>query len=306
MLFFKQGNANRRGNDRELREMITEAEKLTREVRHVPVSHEELNRLEFEISDVRASFPQLNFTSASGVAEELNDLFSSLMNPLEALDLPAMLPGDLLHINIPQTPPEQFQLPPGLGDFNDEEEIPGPQQPADDTEFDIPPEQPNISDLPGPFEPSDLPESPEKGRRDSRKSSKGGALGDDSRFSVGPLQHSIDIPGGSQDEQRLVPVESISKRTSVMQKFLEKSFKESEELSYQKLVENRKRSTVAQTFFELLVLKSRNIVDLKQEQPYGEILITKTVISSIFFFFYAKFLIFYLGKFCCPCLEIIT
>lgn len=61
-----------------------------------------------------------------------------------------------------------------------------------------------------------------------------------------------------------------------MQKFLEKSFKESEELSYQKLVENRKRSTVAQTFFELLVLKSRNIIDLKQEQPYGEILITKT------------------------------
>lgn len=38
--------------------------------------------------------------------------------------------------------------------------------------------------------------------------------------------------------------------------------------------------TVAGTFFELLVLKSRNLIDLEQDEPYADIRIKKTVISS--------------------------
>ena len=39
----------------------------------------------------------------------------------------------------------------------------------------------------------------------------------------------------------------------------------------------KKVHTVAGTFFELLVLKSRNLIDLDQEEPYADILIQKTV-----------------------------
>jgi chromatin segregation and condensation protein Rec8/ScpA/Scc1 (kleisin family) len=35
--------------------------------------------------------------------------------------------------------------------------------------------------------------------------------------------------------------------------------------------------TVAVAFFELLVLKSNKLIDLQQDEPYGDIIITKTV-----------------------------
>jgi chromatin segregation and condensation protein Rec8/ScpA/Scc1 (kleisin family) len=43
------------------------------------------------------------------------------------------------------------------------------------------------------------------------------------------------------------------------------------------LVAGQPKKVVAGTFFEFLVLKTRNRIDLKQEQPYGDILVSKTV-----------------------------
>lgn len=82
-----------------------------------------------------------------------------------------------------------------------------------------------------------------------------------------------------------------------MHKFLSSSFgKEKMQLNYLEMIVEKKRNTgkntifffllkifieVVGTFFELLVLKSRNIIDLQQEIPYGDIIIKKTV-KSIF------------------------
>lgn len=42
-------------------------------------------------------------------------------------------------------------------------------------------------------------------------------------------------------------------------------------------IRGKKAHTVAGTFFELLVLKTKDHIDLKQEAPYADILISKTV-----------------------------
>jgi len=46
-------------------------------------------------------------------------------------------------------------------------------------------------------------------------------------------------------------------------------------------VAGQPKKVVAGTFFEFLVLKTRNRIDLKQEQPYGDILVSKTVLIPI-------------------------
>lgn len=41
-------------------------------------------------------------------------------------------------------------------------------------------------------------------------------------------------------------------------------------------MQKKNRKTVAGAFFQLLVLKSLNYVDLKQPEPYADITVTKT------------------------------
>jgi len=48
-------------------------------------------------------------------------------------------------------------------------------------------------------------------------------------------------------------------------------------ITYRTLVEGKTRHIVAGTFFELLALKGKGVVELKQDTPYGEIEIAKTV-----------------------------
>jgi chromatin segregation and condensation protein Rec8/ScpA/Scc1 (kleisin family) len=50
-----------------------------------------------------------------------------------------------------------------------------------------------------------------------------------------------------------------------------------EVLKYQDMVDGKLRKTVAGTFFELLVLKTMDVIDVRQDQPYGDIFVTKTV-----------------------------
>lgn len=83
-----------------------------------------------------------------------------------------------------------------------------------------------------------------------------------------------------EEHRRHVPApiaahKSVTKRTLTMHKFLTKNFEQKEKLQYFDLVKNKKRSTAAQMFFELLVLKTRDCVDVTQDSPYGDITITK-------------------------------
>eukprot|EP00005_Dracoamoeba_jomungandri_P009776 CAMPEP_0174274052 /NCGR_PEP_ID=MMETSP0439-20130205/56771_1 /TAXON_ID=0 /ORGANISM="Stereomyxa ramosa, Strain Chinc5" /LENGTH=519 /DNA_ID=CAMNT_0015365609 /DNA_START=12 /DNA_END=1571 /DNA_ORIENTATION=- len=73
---------------------------------------------------------------------------------------------------------------------------------------------------------------------------------------------------------------SDSKNFQLMMKYLKKQFGEAEhegrsELSFSELVEGRKKRVVAGTFFEMLVLKTKNRINLEQDVPYGDITITK-------------------------------
>lgn len=43
------------------------------------------------------------------------------------------------------------------------------------------------------------------------------------------------------------------------------------------MLKGRTRSTAAKCFFEILVLKSKDIIETKQTQPYGDIIISKSV-----------------------------
>ena len=89
-----------------------------------------------------------------------------------------------------------------------------------------------------------------------------------------------------------VELQAWTERSVRMVHYLDKKFSEAEkqgerQLSLQSLVKDKSRRVVAGTFFEFLVLKTKNLIDLKQDEPYGEIKLTKTVchISSSFLFF---------------------
>ena len=244
----------------EMRNYINDTEILERELLYVPTTKEQMERLSFEYADTDDTFHQFSIMAPSGVAPEISDLFTSATNLFD--DLPQVDYGDE-DLGQPISP-EPFHLP-------------------DDIGYDEPHNMPDMPDMPfndfGGDRSLSPPDSPEVGRKatsfETNEPFPGAGEGD-SRFSVGG--DVIPASSTSMDgPEELVPHQSFSKRTSVMHKFLEKSFKnDDEELVYQDLVRNKKRSTVAQTFFECLVLKSRNVIDLHQEQPYGDIIISKT------------------------------
>eukprot|EP01116_Phalansterium_solitarium_P021990 TRINITY_DN7087_c0_g1_i3.p1 TRINITY_DN7087_c0_g1~~TRINITY_DN7087_c0_g1_i3.p1 ORF type:complete len:519 (+),score=257.64 TRINITY_DN7087_c0_g1_i3:169-1725(+) len=72
--------------------------------------------------------------------------------------------------------------------------------------------------------------------------------------------------------------DSWSERTKRMHKFLSTTFEAqaADTLSYNELVRGKVRKTVVGTFFELLVLKTRDVVQLEQHQPYGDITVSRT------------------------------
>ena len=47
-------------------------------------------------------------------------------------------------------------------------------------------------------------------------------------------------------------------------------------MSYQDFVRGKNRRPVVGCFFELLVLKTQGVIDLEQNDPYGEITIKQT------------------------------
>lgn len=53
-------------------------------------------------------------------------------------------------------------------------------------------------------------------------------------------------------------------------------FGEEDELSFNTLTKHQTRSEAAKVFYDLLVLKSKSLVDIQQQMPRGDIAITST------------------------------
>jgi len=68
----------------------------------------------------------------------------------------------------------------------------------------------------------------------------------------------------------------LKNRTSTALKILRSKMGDSDSISFSSLTNSVARGPVAATFFELLVLKSKGLIDLEQNESYGEILIKKT------------------------------
>jgi len=100
-------------------------------------------------------------------------------------------------------------------------------------------------------------------------------------------------PGSPPGERSYVPPDSppqvsipppretalvvINPNTHKMLTFLRREFKASgEPLSFESMVGGRERFTVSRAFFELLVLKTGNFINLEQNAPYQDIKIFKT------------------------------
>jgi cohesin complex subunit SCC1 len=103
-----------------------------------------------------------------------------------------------------------------------------------------------------------------------------------------PLEDRTGVSKPEPSEQEEVPAEEIpsaerkvviTKRTSAMHEFLSRKFTEAgvkTALSFNSLFETKSRHAAAIAFFELLNIKSKDCIDVKQKEPYGDLLIKKT------------------------------
>ena len=73
---------------------------------------------------------------------------------------------------------------------------------------------------------------------------------------------------GGADSTKLLP------RTKAMQTLLRRELKDKEEICFQDLAEGESRHGVAGCFFELLVLKTKGLIELNQDEAYGSIVVT--------------------------------
>jgi len=81
-----------------------------------------------------------------------------------------------------------------------------------------------------------------------------------------------------EEEEEEVKGLVITHRTAAVHQFLTKNFDESGNvpLSFLGLIKDKRLSTVAITFFELLNIRSKNCINCQQDQFYGDIIISKT------------------------------
>jgi len=98
-------------------------------------------------------------------------------------------------------------------------------------------------------------------------------------FHFDPQLEPIEVSVREEREKEgleLVPVTSVSARTIKILQFLHgKLVPPTAYLIFRELVQGKRRKTVAGTFFELLVLKSKDRIQVEQSEPFGDIIITK-------------------------------
>jgi cohesin complex subunit SCC1 len=79
-----------------------------------------------------------------------------------------------------------------------------------------------------------------------------------------------------QEELRRTYVESgITDRTLKVMNIFNEAFKAQTEINLNKMIEGKKRITAARCFYEVLVLKTKNFIDVRQESPYADIVIRR-------------------------------
>ena len=68
----------------------------------------------------------------------------------------------------------------------------------------------------------------------------------------------------------------LTRRTVKMMSQLRAGFEVADELSYNDLTRNKSRRTAAACLFELLVLKTKDYVEIVQDAPFADITVTPT------------------------------
>ena len=68
---------------------------------------------------------------------------------------------------------------------------------------------------------------------------------------------------------------SMTDRTGKVLNIFNETFKTQDEINLNKMVAGKKRITAARCFYEVLVLKTKNFIDVKQDAPYEDITIRK-------------------------------
>ncbi|XP_059174385.1 double-strand-break repair protein rad21 homolog isoform X2 [Physella acuta] len=83
-------------------------------------------------------------------------------------------------------------------------------------------------------------------------------------------QEADQMPENAEQEEK-----RWSKRTQQMQQIFEQAFTFSDVLSFKEMARNHNRKQAASRFYTLLVLKKHQAVNTKQEEPFGDIYISK-------------------------------
>lgn len=98
------------------------------------------------------------------------------------------------------------------------------------------------------------------------------AIDNDPEAHAAPLGEA-QAQGQSQEQQAEGTI--ASKTAQKFLNFLDHNFKQSSELSFNALTEDKERIVVVRCFFALLDLKSRGLVDLRQQTAYEDVVITQ-------------------------------
>ncbi|XP_057465083.1 sister chromatid cohesion 1 protein 2 [Actinidia eriantha] len=100
---------------------------------------------------------------------------------------------------------------------------------------------------------------------------------DDKEFDISLLNEEVNTCGGDNQE-----MSAWSVRTRIVAKYLCRSFlnrkkrKEDKVANLSHVLKRKTRTESARVFYEILVLKSGDYIDVNQDEPYGDVLVMKT------------------------------
>ena len=89
-----------------------------------------------------------------------------------------------------------------------------------------------------------------------------------------PAEQEISFIGESTSDEKGMSFKSQKTKRTLL--YLGDKFSSSPQISLHEEISGKSRNITAGFFYELLVISSRNFIDVKQEKPYDDILITKT------------------------------
>lgn len=156
-------------------------------------------------------------------------------------------------IEIPDISLADQQLPADLDETLDLEGMPQAEGPGLEQEFDMNLEDVDLADIQ--LDPIEEPQEEEGPQMNEEIFDK-------------PSNLDVGIARGGKG--------SWSKRTEKMFQWLDNNFQDQDEISYEAMVKGKKRRTAVGCFYELLVLKSHDFIQVEQPEAHGDIAISKT------------------------------